>query len=67
VTAADIEVSHDVEIVNPEHVIAHLSPGGKLEMQIKVERGRGYVPGNLRVIPEAAPTSPGSSAFRCGR
>ena len=28
VTAADIEVSHDVEIVNPEHVIAHLSPGG---------------------------------------
>ena len=34
VTAADIEVSHDVEIINPEHVIAHLSPGGKLEMQI---------------------------------
>ena len=52
VTAADIEVSHDVEIVNPEHVIAHLSPGGKLEMQIKIERGRGYVPGNLRVVPE---------------
>lgn len=52
VTAADIEVSHDVEIINPEHVIAHLSPGGKLEMQIKVERGRGYEPGNLRVIPE---------------
>ena len=52
VTAADIEVSHDVEIVNPEHVIAHLSPGGKLEMQIKVERGRGYEPGNLRAMPE---------------
>jgi DNA-directed RNA polymerase subunit alpha len=52
VTAADIEVSHDVEIINPEHVIAHLSPGGKLEMQIKVERGRGYEPGNLRVMPE---------------
>ena len=52
VTAADIEVSHDVEIVNPEHVIAHLSPGGKLEMQIKVERGRGYQPGNLRAAPE---------------
>jgi DNA-directed RNA polymerase subunit alpha len=52
VTAADIEVSHDVEIINPEHVIAHLSPGGKLEMQIKVERGRGYLPGNLRAIPE---------------
>ena len=52
VTAADIEASHDVEIINPEHVIAHLSPGGKLEMQIKVERGRGYEPGNLRVVPE---------------
>ena len=48
VTAADIQVPHDVEIVNPEHVIAHLSQGGKLDMQIKVERGRGYVPGNLR-------------------
>ena len=52
VTAADIEVSHDVEIINPEHVIAHLSPGGKLEMQIKVERGRGYEPGNMRATPE---------------
>jgi DNA-directed RNA polymerase subunit alpha len=52
VTAADIEVTHDVEIVNPEHVIAHLSPGGRLEMTMKVEKGRGYVPGNMRVIPE---------------
>src|SRR5262252_6805056 len=52
VTAADIETTHDVEIINPEHVIAHLSPGGKLEMTIKVERGRGYQPGNLRVVPE---------------
>jgi DNA-directed RNA polymerase subunit alpha len=48
VTAGDIQTPHDVEIVNPEHVIAHLSHGGKLDMQIKVEKGRGYVPGNLR-------------------
>ena len=48
VTAADIQVPHDVEIINPEHVIAHLAHGGKLDMQIKVEKGRGYVPGNLR-------------------
>lgn len=48
VTAADIEVSHDVEIVNPDHVIAHLNQGGKLDLQVKIERGRGYVPGNLR-------------------
>jgi DNA-directed RNA polymerase subunit alpha len=52
VTAADIELTHDVEVVNPEHVIAHLAPGGKLEMVIKVERGRGYEPGNVRPVPE---------------
>jgi DNA-directed RNA polymerase subunit alpha len=48
VTAADIQTPHDVEIVNPEHVIAHLSQGGKIDMQIKVEKGRGYVPGSMR-------------------
>ena len=48
VRAGDIELPHDVEIINPEHVIAHLSPGGKLSMEIKVEKGRGYVPGNMR-------------------
>jgi len=48
VTASDIQTPHDVEIVNPGHVIAHLSQGGKIDMQIKVEKGRGYVPGNLR-------------------
>ena len=48
VTARDIQVPHDVEIVNPDHVIANLAQGGKLDMQIKVEKGRGYVPGNLR-------------------
>ena len=50
VTAADIETSHDVEIINPDHVIAHVAPGGKLEMQIKIETGRGYVPANVRAI-----------------
>ena len=48
VTAGDIQTPHDVEIINPSHVIANLSHGGKLDMQIKVEKGRGYVPGNLR-------------------
>lgn len=48
VTAGDIEASHDVEIINPDHVIAHLTAGGKLDMQIKVELGRGYVPGTVR-------------------
>ena len=48
VMASDIQTPHDVEIINPEHVIAHLSHGGKLDMQIKVEKGRGYVPGTMR-------------------
>lgn len=48
ITAADIQTPHDVEIVNPEHVIAHMSQGAKLDMQIKVEKGRGYVPGTVR-------------------
>ena len=48
VTAADIQTPHDVEILNPEHQIATLSAGAKLDMQIKVEKGRGYVPGNVR-------------------
>jgi len=48
VLAGDIQTPHDVEIINPEHVIANLSSGGKLDMQIKVEKGRGYVPGTMR-------------------
>ena len=52
VTAGDIEVGHDVEIVNPSHVIAHLTAGGKLDMQIKVEMGRGYVAGAMRQLTE---------------
>lgn len=52
VTAADIELPHDVEIINPDHVIAHLTDSGKLDMQVKVESGRGYVPGNVRRLSE---------------
>lgn len=49
VTAADIQGAHDVEIINPDHVIAHLA-GGELDMQIKIEKGRGYVSGNVRAF-----------------
>src|SRR5438046_1666376 len=52
VTAADIEPNHDVEIINPDHLIAHLTAGGKIEMEIKVEKGRGYQPATVRVKPE---------------
>jgi DNA-directed RNA polymerase subunit alpha len=54
VRAGDIVVSHDVEIINPDHVIAHLSSGGKLVMELKVEKARGYVPGNLRQLGDSS-------------
>lgn len=49
VTAADFGLPHDCQILNPDHVIANLS-GGKLDMQIKVEKGRGYQPGDMRAL-----------------
>jgi DNA-directed RNA polymerase subunit alpha len=48
VTAGDIALDHDVEIVNPEHVIAHLTKNGDLSMTLKVGRGRGYQPVTVR-------------------
>tara|TARA_R110002049_G_scaffold59920_19_gene161753 strand:- start:710 stop:1690 length:981 start_codon:yes stop_codon:yes gene_type:complete len=50
VTAADLEIGHDVEIINPDHVIAHLAPGGKLDMEVQIEQGRGYEPANTRPV-----------------
>ncbi len=44
VRASDIELDHNIEIVNPDHVVAHLNKHGKLELELIVERGRGYVP-----------------------
>jgi DNA-directed RNA polymerase subunit alpha len=52
VRASDIELPHDVEIINPDHHICSLTDAGKLEMQIKIEKGRGYVPGNVRALVE---------------
>ena len=46
VTAADIEENTDVEIINKDQVIATLAKGGKLDMEIMVANGRGYVPSN---------------------
>ena len=48
VTAGDIAVDHDVEIVNPSLVIATLTSAGELNMRLKVVRGRGYRPATLR-------------------
>ena len=50
VVAADITHDGDVEIVNPEHIICHLTDeSASINMRIRVQRGRGYVPASVRV------------------
>jgi len=48
ITAADFSVPHDVEIINPDLVIANLTQAGVLNMKIRVRRGRGYEPVSVR-------------------
>jgi len=42
VTAADIKTDHNVEILNGEHVICHLTKDASINMRLKIERGFGY-------------------------
>lgn len=51
VTAGDISQEGNVEIINPDHVIAHLTKGGSINMTLKVKMGRGYQPASLREVP----------------
>lgn len=44
VTAAMIETGHDVEIMNPDHVICNLDADAKISMELTVDTGKGYVP-----------------------
>lgn len=46
VTAGDITENPDVEIINKDQVIATIAKGGKLDMELLVANGRGYVPSN---------------------
>lgn len=52
VTAADITLDHNVELVNPEHVIANLTKDGELSMVLKISKGRGYQAANTRTLDE---------------
>ena len=54
VRAGDIQADHDVEILNPELVIANLTKAGELNMTLKVEKGRGYRPAGQRLAFEEA-------------
>lgn len=44
VQASDIKLDHDTEIVNPEHIIAHVTKKTEVAMTIRVRKGRGYEP-----------------------
>jgi DNA-directed RNA polymerase subunit alpha len=52
VTAGDFELGHDIEIANPEHVIANLNENGHLKLRAQVGRGRGYEPADIRIADE---------------
>ena len=57
VTAGDIQLDHDVEVVDPRHIIATLTKGVTLNIELKVNRGRGYQPVTARV--QGAPQGEG--------
>jgi DNA-directed RNA polymerase subunit alpha len=52
VTARNIKGDHNIEIVNPDHVIAHLTKEGELNVTMRVSVGRGYQPAAARVDAE---------------
>ena len=53
VTAAQIQVTGDIEIANPELVICTLDEGAKLSMELVVQVGRGYVPASMNRAEDA--------------
>ena len=52
VTAGDIEAPADLEVLNPDLVIANLSDKGRLEMTLTIGRGRGYIPAEMNRGPQ---------------
>ncbi|HJP17230.1 MAG TPA: DNA-directed RNA polymerase subunit alpha [Nitrospinota bacterium] len=51
-TAGSIETGNDVEILNPDHVIATLDQDGKLDAELIVNKGRGYLPAEQQDVDE---------------
>jgi DNA-directed RNA polymerase subunit alpha len=46
-TGADFAIDSDVEVMNPETHIATIERGGRIDMEVQIERGRGYLPGEI--------------------
>jgi DNA-directed RNA polymerase subunit alpha len=53
VTAGDIIADSDVEILNPDLHIATLADGGKLDMEMTLSHGRGYIPADRNKPPQS--------------
>jgi len=54
VKAKDLKTDETVEVINPDHHIATLTEDADLEMEFKVERGRGYAPSEKNKTPDDA-------------
>ena len=54
VTAGQIETGHDIEVMNPALVLCTLDDGARIDMELTVESGKGYIPGSQN-RPEDAP------------
>ncbi|MBV1907399.1 MAG: DNA-directed RNA polymerase subunit alpha [Pseudomonadales bacterium] len=52
VTAGDFQLSQDIEIVNPEHLLCTLNSQGSIKMEVKITRGRGYETSDARYADE---------------
>lgn len=52
VTAGDITLDHDIQVVNPDHVICNLTKEGKIDINLNVRVGRGYEPSTMRTLDE---------------
>ena len=65
VTAGDIEADADIEILNPDHVIATLVEGGKLNMEMTIGSGRGYIVAedNKKILAQNNKTKVGAIAI----
>ena len=59
VTAGDITLDHDIEVVNPDHVIANITGNVSLNMTLKIAKGRGYQPASIRKSDALETTSVG--------
>lgn len=52
VTGADVQLVDDIELINPDHVIAHIDEGTSLTMRVTIGHGRGYQPVDARITEE---------------